>query len=179
MNLAFSTTFPKGLGHLSGENTNFVEKIWKGLLMNNLIKRPLDTIALYKGNPIYEINGSYTGKQKIHTIRKDKFDNWQIGKKIHFCINMRTKNHWQFAPILPVQNTQTIKITYSGKAINVYVDGKHFYYRSAAGQEWSDEARNNMLRLAMNDGFDSIDDFFLWFNEDYNGKIIHWTNMKY
>jgi hypothetical protein len=33
--------------------------------------------------------------------------------------------------------------------------------------------------LSVNDGFDSVDDFFEWFNEDFAGKIIHWTDLKY
>ena len=34
-------------------------------------------------------------------------------------------------------------------------------------------------QLAKNDGFDSVQDFFNWFNEDFNGRIIHWTDFKY
>ena len=36
-----------------------------------------------------------------------------------------------------------------------------------------------MLNLVQNDGFASISDFFKFFNKDYTGKIIHWTDLKY
>ena len=35
------------------------------------------------------------------------------------------------------------------------------------------------FRLMTNDGFDSPEDFFEWFDEDFEGKIIHWTHFKY
>ena len=34
-------------------------------------------------------------------------------------------------------------------------------------------------RLSKNDGFDSIEDFWSFFNQDYQGMIIHWTDTKY
>jgi hypothetical protein len=33
--------------------------------------------------------------------------------------------------------------------------------------------------LARNDGFATVKDFFEWFSEDYTGKIIHWTELRY
>lgn len=36
-----------------------------------------------------------------------------------------------------------------------------------------------MLRLAFNDGFNSLEEFFEWFDKDYVGKIIHFTDFKY
>jgi len=30
-----------------------------------------------------------------------------------------------------------------------------------------------------NDGFESLQDFFNWFNKPFRGKIIHWTDFKY
>jgi hypothetical protein len=36
-----------------------------------------------------------------------------------------------------------------------------------------------MIRLARNDGFDSVEDFFSFFPEDFKGKIIHWTDLRY
>ncbi len=34
-------------------------------------------------------------------------------------------------------------------------------------------------QLAINDGFNSVDDFFQYFNTDFTGKLIHWTDLKY
>lgn len=33
--------------------------------------------------------------------------------------------------------------------------------------------------LALNDGFESVKQFFQWFNEPFVGKLIHWTDSKY
>ncbi|WP_460670485.1 hypothetical protein [Larkinella ripae] len=33
--------------------------------------------------------------------------------------------------------------------------------------------------LAKNDGFDRTTQFFDWFNTDFAGKIIHWTDLRY
>ena len=45
----------------------------------------------------------------------------------------------------------------------------------------TDPARQeNMLQLAKNDGFDSIEDFFKFFTKDiFVYKLIHWTDFKY
>ena len=36
-----------------------------------------------------------------------------------------------------------------------------------------------ILQLAQNDGFDTIDDFFAYFSENFKGVIIHWTDKIY
>ena len=33
--------------------------------------------------------------------------------------------------------------------------------------------------LAKHDGFNSMEDFFKWFDKDFKGKIIHWTDFRY
>lgn len=38
---------------------------------------------------------------------------------------------------------------------------------------------SEMEQLAINDGFDCIDDFFAWFNTDFTGKIIWFVDKKY
>ena len=40
-------------------------------------------------------------------------------------------------------------------------------------------SRSETMRLAKNDGFNSLDEFFAWFNKDFTGTIIHWSNLKY
>jgi len=34
-------------------------------------------------------------------------------------------------------------------------------------------------RLALNDGFESYDEFLTFFKEDFTGNLIQWTNFKY
>jgi hypothetical protein len=39
--------------------------------------------------------------------------------------------------------------------------------------------KNISEQLAINDGFETVEHFFRWFNEDFSGKIIHWTDLRY
>ena len=38
---------------------------------------------------------------------------------------------------------------------------------------------NQVSRLAVNDGFETVDQFFSWFGFDFTGYIIHWSDLKY
>ena len=60
--------------------------------------------------------------------------------------------------------TQNISIDPDARAI--FVDGKK-------------QSKSDMERLAKNDGFETMDDFWSFFNQDYQGMIIHWTDTKY
>jgi uncharacterized protein YqfB (UPF0267 family) len=104
---------------------------------------------------------------KIHTIREDKHSRWEAGKTIHFATGVRTKNYNCFKEGVCV-SVQTIEISsnyFKGNKI-VLIDNRIL--------ECSE-----VLRLAKNDGFNSEADFFDWFNHDFKGKLIHWTNKKY
>jgi len=103
--------------------------------------------------------------QKIHTIREDKNNRWYPGVRIHFATGVRTRNYNQFH-IGKCMSVQEIYISHSGEggAPSVYVDGQKV---------------TDVVRLAQNDGFHGIADFFEWFNEDFRGKLIHWTDFKY
>lgn len=100
---------------------------------------------------------------KIHTIRVDKHNRWKEGSTIHFATGVRTKKYKQFigGQCLGVQ-----KIYIDNEQTVVSVDGQRLTF---AGIE----------RLAKNDGFDSVEDFFKWFGDNFSGKIIHWTALKY
>ena len=37
----------------------------------------------------------------------------------------------------------------------------------------------DMERLSKNDGFETMEDFWSFFNEPYQGMIIHWTDTRY
>ncbi|MFA7326296.1 MAG: ASCH domain-containing protein [Candidatus Kapaibacterium sp.] len=102
---------------------------------------------------------------KIHTIREDKPGRWKAGNIIHFATGIRTKEYNQFHEG-KCKSTQKIVISYSHPRPCIYIDDKVF---------WDFEAE----KVALNDGFDSLEDFFKWFNKDFTGKIIHWTDYKY
>lgn len=205
MILPFST-------QLNGKPTQFVEAILKGLfdyykkdpyhlipnshswmflqrLSNDafLAFKALNYDTAEKWNNAYELI-----QPKVHTIRLDKNNRWRKGVLIHFFINARQKNMFQFAPVLPVISTQDIEFRYKensaavtcldikfDRICTIFIDGK-FYgdaYLMNNGKVIS--SSYTIEKLAKNDGFEKADDFFAFFNEDYNGKIIHWTDLKY
>ncbi|PXY44504.1 hypothetical protein DMB68_13635 [Flavobacterium hydrophilum] len=113
---------------------------------------------------------------KIHTIREDKTDRWKAGMKIDFFINVRTKKMFRFAPVLPVVSIQEIEIVYYHTKETIMNAGSlKIAVRVGKKQLDTDE----MKALAINDGFDSLEEFFQYFNDDFTGKLIHWTDKKY
>jgi hypothetical protein len=112
-------------------------------------------------------------QSKIHTIRHDVSNRWKVGKLIHFVINNRTPDRFQFAPVMKCTGVQAIQIKYwyNGKdekfnAPSVYIDDKELN-------------ATEVETLALNDGFNCKADFFDYFNTDFTGKLIHWTDKKY
>jgi hypothetical protein len=119
---------------------------------------------------------------KHHTIREDEKDRWKARNKIDFFINCRQKNMFRFAPVLPVVSTQKVEIYHSGGSINtktIYIDNVCYVANFDEKYNSSKQRKERMLQLAQNDGFDTIEDFFAYFNEDFKGKIIHWTDLRY
>ena len=179
MILGFST-------QLKEKPTYFVEKIWKGIKEN--ISRELYFKIVSQTAPEemikqYPIDAEVYDEilPKVHTIREDHGNRWKIGCKIDFFINVRKKNMFRFAPVLPVVSIQNIDIlwyrencnafpdhryTYNGKNVRIYVEGLALKI-------------DQIKLLSQNDGFNTLEDFFEYFNTDFEGKIIHWTDLKY
>lgn len=115
---------------------------------------------------------------KIHTIREDKHDRWKPGKVIHMSTGVRTKWYNCFKKDM-CRNIQKIRIVHWHNTVHVYIDdwffGEAFHNKLYDIQTYSP----NLKKLARNDGFDSVSDFFKWFNHDFEGKIIHWTDFEY
>lgn len=171
---------------LNGKETFFVEKILKYFLLENETKniKAYDWVA----DAIYEagvhLKYEYADdildkvdqcKPKLHTIREDKKDRWHAGIMIDFFINVRQKNMFRFAPKVAVVSTQEIFMTYAyNNRIDISIDDRELY-----GYEKED--------FAINDGFDTWNDFFDYFypkikeseKQFYKGKIIHWTDLRY
>ena len=200
MTLGFST-------HINGQPTYFVEKILKGLPDKGTYFPAICKECGWKGmsslcgthqiadtgdwsdwacpkcgceslddcEGIELINNGYYHEApiapKLHTIRSDPKNRWKAGNKIHFVINNRTKDRFQFAPVLECKSVQNIRIRHSliPYPPGVFV-GDNLMYRLAP-EEIED--------LARNDGFNSVEDFFKWFDKDFDGKIIHWHENKY
>lgn len=124
-------------------------------------------------NREFDIGAFAEKHMKLHTIREDKNNRWKVGTNIDFFINARQKSMFRFAPVLPVVSIQNIEIVYKFDLPVLFIDEIQFYNPHIK----SDIPR--MLLLANNDGFDSVDEFFHYFNKDFKGKIIHWTDIKY
>jgi len=175
MILAFKTFWGKEMGTLSGTATYFEEKIWTGLIPameeEEYLKkyRSYCLDSLERLGVLSPVNDDAMTVPKVHTIRRDSNMRWAVGKKIHFYKNLRQADMFKFAPMLRVRSIQEIEIIHSGESWRmpwVIIDG---VIQESAEIEI----------LARNDGFPSVKAFFQWFNENFTGKIIHWTNLKY
>ena len=107
---------------------------------------------------------------KKHTIRIDKNDRWKPGMKIHFATGVRTRLYHQFYECFckSVQNIQIVHLRYSllvNKTL-IFIDDRQLSF-------------DEIELLAINDGFEDVSDFLNWFNENFEGKIIHWTDLRY
>jgi len=172
MILGFST-------QINGKPTYFVEKIWLGLFDGHFNKL---SYLRFKNEAIMnkvDWGIKYVETKKIHTIREDPKDRWKKGNKIDFFINVRKKNMFRFAPVLVVVSTQKFEIKYHTNTFLVYIDEKLFFFGNRDFTINEFENYEGMLKLAHNDGFETIQDFCTYFNEDFIGKIIHWTDLRY
>lgn len=159
------------------KETHFVSKIWSGLLKNGLAT--IEQLKQYERDYLLkhckELNIDLEAKPKLHTLREDSKNRWKVRNAIDFFINCRKEDMFQFAPKVLVKGIQNVFITRNdfGKSM-VFIDGKLFYL-----EDWSLEHKHKMLHFAQNDGFETTEDFFEYFDTDFNGKIIHWTKLKY
>ena len=105
---------------------------------------------------------------KIHTIREDSKHRWQEGKVIHFATGVRTKNYNQFksGKCTGIRHIEIDPIT---KIVFIIINGTEKKYFTTEG----------IKILALNDGFDSVEDFWAWFKKPFVGKLIYWTDTKY
>jgi len=180
MILGFST-------QLNGKPTLFVEKILKYFLENETLN--IENISEFIYNAGEKLNYMYADdilnvidnqvKPKLHTIREDEKDRWAINNKIDFFINCRRKDMFRFAPVLPVVSIQSFEIKYHENTFMIYIDDKLFFFGNRDFTVNEFENYSGMMKLVSNDGFDTIEDFCTYFIEDFKGKIIHWTDLRY
>lgn len=170
---------------INGKPNYFIPKIWKsflkGVLMNaNEFTEKFKALSDEYQRKINDV------KPKLHTIRADTSNRWKAGMDIHMVINNRTKNRFQFAPLVKCVSVQKIEIEWTdsgtllGREARVYIDEtKQIGKYSEKEKYYLDVPGRSLQELAINDGFDSVEDFFAYFNKDFKGKIIHWTDLKY
>lgn len=101
--------------------------------------------------------------EKIHTLREDKKERYKVGQLIDHCTGVRTKNfkkHYQstitridFAFIVPREKA-------------IYINGTKL-------------SQMEFWLFLQNDGFDSAEQFWAWFQEPKVYRLIQWTDFKY
>lgn len=179
MTLAFSTKWPKSMGpEYAGEPNYFPEKIWQSL-PDDLIHKNWTNYCDGFQDAGYEFDLDAAAMYpKKHTFRIDSSNRWKVGMKIHPVINNRTKERFQFAPVMEVKSIQNIEIIYDEEICNAHgvepvikIDGRAINFHHDDIDEYD--------KLAVNDGFESVHQFCSWFDKDFTGKIIHWTDLKY
>ncbi|WP_297096425.1 hypothetical protein [uncultured Draconibacterium sp.] len=165
--------------YANGSETNFVAKIWAGLFPLDVpcdIWLPIIKECRERGLVPPGENAGECLKDivpKLHTMREDKKDRWRPGMKIHAYVFNRTKNMFQFVPVLECKAIQDVFMTLSVvNGFEVSVDDSYLYYA-------------DIETLAINDGFKNsatMQDYFFPKRcryDEWSGKIIHWTDLKY
>jgi hypothetical protein len=131
------------------------------------------TIIKPTNTPTEFVEKTLNGRKK-HTLRKG--NRWKAGRSIQMATGVRTKNYKQFNADRPdlqkCISTQDIKLIINERLpdCKIIVDGKLLSY---------EEER----KLAWNDGFNSVVDFWYWFlglkQSELPDQIVHWTDLKY
>lgn len=105
-------------------------------------------------------------RPKTHTLRENF--RFKPGTVINFATGVRTKHYNEFKRDT-CKSTQTVvicRVPNCGTPF-VFVDGRCLNHYETE-------------RLALNDGFDSVEDFARWFSKPlYILQLIHWTDFKY
>lgn len=102
---------------------------------------------------------------KIHSIRLDKSNRWKQGNLIHMATGVRSPNYYCFMTEVCTL-VQRMHINPADKTIELSGVNLH---------------NIEIEQLAINDGFDSVGDFWSWFEsyEPADVKLIHWTDYRY
>jgi len=189
MILPFST-------QINGKPSYFVEKITKGILESKGYKDFHIQARMcfdLRQNKWFNVDKllMFSTKPKLHTVREDLKERWKVGTKIDFFINVRQPNMYRFAPVLPVVSTQKIEFIWKENTENQTCLGTKFnrictikiddrFYGDAYLLNASVVSSSYTIpTFANNDGFDTPDELFAYFNKNFKGKIIHWTDLRY
>lgn len=170
--------------HLNGKPTHFVEKILvspaRQLTEEEYVKYMKAAEVCFGGK--YDFNWIMyaTAKPKLHTLREDKKNRWRAGMKIHPVINNRSKNQLQFSPTMLCKRKQKVLIEWRGTSIIIRFSTRTYIeFNTAAAWDKSNVNFARLKQFSENDGFDTLEDFLQYFSAGLDGKIIHWTDLKY
>jgi len=197
MVLGFKQYFPWKGEDGKPEPTNFREKILVGTgnISGNLIRYA-------RHSDVNQISSMITSvKPKIHTFREDTHNRWKAGMKVSMVYRgagYKIIDHFNegIPDLDTIKSIQKIKISCTqmpkkgGYNPELYwpkieVDGKvigdipkTLVYRNGEAQYITTD-KEPVVKLVQNDGFESITKFCMWFNKDWSGKILHFTDFRY
>jgi hypothetical protein len=169
MVLNYKTTFPWGAPTL------FREKIWKGV-----VNTEAGAKTTMRGQSMKDyLKVEEDLHPKIHTIREDVHQRFQPGMDLDHCYYPYTKHRDTFLRYKCLW-VQPILIKYLAECtegdIEAATTGVYAPTVMIGGRPLS---QDKVKDLALNDGFSTVEDFFRYFNSDFSGRIIHWTNVRY
>ena len=176
MNLSFSEV-------LNDRPQYFILKIWMSLNTEQL-----ELFDSYQTKHRQRFNRSFAKPDndaesllfpKYHTIRRFRTApsgmraarQWKAGMAIHFSINPNTSAYFRFAPVVRCTSIQSIQIKWPSnkKPLDfpeITIDQKNL-------------SKEEINSLARNDGFDSTTAFITYFSQDFDGTLLHWTDLIY
>ncbi|MEX0274289.1 MAG: hypothetical protein AB3N16_07925 [Flavobacteriaceae bacterium] len=195
--------------HMAGGSTYFVEMVWSSIDEQLLDEFFWDNhhISFHNREEIWRLFEAVDYKidwdaydclvrddeGKIHTIRfmtPERAAQWaKKDREIHFYINNRTPRAFRFAPLIKRKGFQKIEIEHSlsnPPIVRVKIEGKQLWTGNPYDKFMSGSFP--MVDLAINDGFEAIEDFFAYFRPERIAKaqkagkdpyIIHWTGKLY
>ncbi len=121
---------------------------------------------------------------KLHTIRRSS--QYRPGQFLHMAYGVRTKKYEQFnrniVGLEKCTGIQRFEIAWSEARHENLSPSYTIPFDSRFARVWVDDRPLSFMRIeavAMNDGFDSTQDFLNWFSTDFQGEIVHWTDLKY
>jgi hypothetical protein len=100
--------------------------------------------------------------KKLTTIREGS--RWKPGMKIHFATGVRTKNYNQFA-------SGVCRLVYD---ITIVPKDKEIYIIDTGTSEIFHIKKNDIKAISRRDGFDSVEDFWKYFDKLFQGQLISW-----
>lgn len=174
MNKALEFTF-----EIEGVKTRFAEKVFRCLHYGTALNKAIHGLILNEG---FDLNNLDNYTPKLHTIRRDKEDVLHPGLEVELVFRSKGREHMKFGALTKIESTQNFIVKYLRKRgetkAQIFVDGVligetiwvHCQLKNCS---------STLEALIRNDGFDSVNSFFEWFSEDFSGKIIHWTGLKY
>jgi hypothetical protein len=141
-----------------GSFTDFEQKILNGLPNNYDLKHLLVTGVVLPRRP-----------EKLHTIRRSA--RMKKGTKLSLRV-------WTGLPYRSPQRMFVETECTGVQKIHIWQDS--FGGRYVVVDDRDEILSDGMVeRLALNDGFENVDQFFSWFGFEFTGYIIHWHDLKY